>query len=52
MTVMLSAIAVQPENAGAKYTDFLMRGFAVKKRFQLWEPIAGYVGKEPMRSDF
>jgi hypothetical protein len=45
-SIMLSAVCNEPEKAAAKYSDFLMRGFEVANRIQLWERITGSAGKE------
>ena len=36
-SVMLSAISLEPEKSGTKYSEFLMRGFEVAQRIHLWE---------------
>jgi hypothetical protein len=43
---MLSAIATQPQNAVLKYRDFLVRGFELAQRIQLWERISTPQGKQ------
>ena len=45
-SIMLSAVATEPEKAHAKYSDFLLRGFELAQRIQLWERIAGQPGSE------
>jgi hypothetical protein len=39
-SVMLSAISFEPEKAGAKYSEFLFRGFEVAQRILLWERLS------------
>jgi hypothetical protein len=45
-SVMLSAISVEPEKAGAKYSEFLMMGFEVAQRIHLWERLSAPEGTE------
>jgi hypothetical protein len=40
-SIMLAAVASEPEKAAAKFGDFLVRGFEVAQRIQLWERITG-----------
>ena len=45
-SIMLSAVSSEPEKAPAKYRDFLMRGFELAQRIQLWESTAALIGTE------
>ncbi len=45
-SIMLSAVSSEPENAPMKYRSFLLRGFELAQRTQLWESITNSNGKE------
>ena len=45
-SIMLSAVSAEPDKAPAKYRSFLLRGFELAQRTQLWESITSSDGKE------
>jgi hypothetical protein len=45
-SVMLSAVSGAPRDTQAKYRDYLVRGFELAQRIQLWERISAPSGKE------
>jgi hypothetical protein len=45
-SVMLSAVSGAPQDTPAKYKDYLVRGFELAQRIQLWERISSPSGKE------